>query len=333
MASITKRNGKFFVQVRRQGHSQSKTFQQRKDAEMWAKQVELDLERRDLPQDPRKQLKGMKLGQLVERYRDEVSPKKKAGNREQIFLNAFLRHGICRKDVADLKVSDFAKYRDERLETVTASSLKRGLVTLQNVFEKAKSEWGLPLKSNPVTDLKFSAQVVKRDRTLEAGELEAILDDARQRRNPCIVSIILFAVETGMRQGEIINMQWDHLDLKNRMLLIPETKNGTPRRIPLTRKAQEVLEGIDPVSDYVFPVTADCLQQAWRRILQRVGIEDLHFHDLRHHCITGLFDKGLHIGEVSAISGHKTWSQLKTYTNPRPEQILKKLDQGNATVR
>ncbi|MGA7324561.1 MAG: site-specific integrase [Rhodomicrobium sp.] len=326
MASITKRNGKYFVQVRKLGHSQSKTFTQRRDAETWAKQVELDLERTDLPQNPRKQLQGLTLGQLVERYRDTVSPRKKSAKNEQIFLNAFLRHDLAKKAVADIRVQHFSKYRDARLESISAISLKRELAILQNVFEIGKTEFGLPLKINPVADLKFSAQTVKRDRTLETGELEAILDDARQRKNLFILPIILFAIETGMRLGEIVNMQWDHLDLKNRMLLIPETKNGTPRKIPLTRKAQEVLEGIDPIGDFIFPVTANLLKLTWKRILQRVGIADLHFHDLRHTCITALFDKGLHIGEVSAISGHKTWSQLKTYTNPRPESILRKLD-------
>lgn len=83
---------------------------------------------------------------------------------------------------------------------------------------------------------------------------------------------------------------------------------------------------MDPLSDEIFPLSAGLLKLTWKRILQRVGISDLHFHDLRHHCITELFEKGLHIGEVSQISGHKTWSQLKTYTNPKPAAILAKLD-------
>ncbi len=333
MASITKRNGKFFVQVRKLGYSQSKTFSRRADAETWAKQVELDLERQDLPQDTRKQLKGMTLGDLVTMYRDQVSPKKKSAKSEQFVLNAFLRHSLCKKPLSDVKVKDFAAYRDLRLETVTAATLKRELAILQNVYQIGKTEFCLPIKSNPVADLKFSAQTVKRDRTLETVELQAILDEARQRRNPLIVSIIEFACETGMRRSEMLSMQWRHVDVRARMLLIPETKNGTPRRIPLTRKAQEVLEGIDPTGDYIFPVTATNLKQTWNRILEKLQIQDLRFHDLRHHCITGLFDKGLHIGEVSAISGHKTWSQLKTYTNPKTASILAKLDAfeaGNA---
>ena len=326
MASITKRNGKYFVQVRRCGHSQSKTFTQRKDAENWAKQLELELERRDLPTDPRKKLKDVTLGSLIERYRDTVSIRKKSGKNEQIVLNAFLRHDITKKPVVDVTTSDFALYRDERLQTVSPTTLKRELTVLQNVYKIAKKDWGLPLKHNPVTDLGFSAPVVRRDRVLQDGELELIVEDARTRKNPLILPIILFAIETGMRLGEIVAARWDHLDLKNRLLLIPETKTATPRKIPLSLKAMEILEGLDPLSDEIFPLSAGLLKLTWKRILQRVGISDLHFHDLRHHCITELFEKGLHIGEVSQISGHKTWSQLKTYTNPKPAAILAKLD-------
>lgn len=214
MASITKRNGKYFVQVRRCGHSQSKTFTQRKDAENWAKQLELELERRDLPTDPRKKLKDVTLGSLIERYRDTVSIRKKSGKNEQIVLNAFLRHDITKKPVVDVTTSDFALYRDERLQTVSPTTLKRELTVLQNVYKIAKKDWGLPLKHNPVTDLGFSAPVVRRDRVLQDGELELIVEDARTRKNPLILPIILFAIETGMRLGEIVAARWDHLDLR-----------------------------------------------------------------------------------------------------------------------
>ncbi len=329
MASITKRNGKYFVQVRRHGHSQSRTFTQRRDAENWAKQLELDLERRDLPADPRKTLKGMTLAELIERYRDTVSVKKKAAKNEATCLNAFLRHEIAKKLVSQVTTKDFADYRDERLKTVKPTTLKRELTILQSVYNVAEKEWGLPLKLNPVEELGFSATLVKRDRILEKHELELIIQDAEKRSNKLILPVILFALATGMRQGEILKARWSDLDLKNRTLTISETKTGTPRRIPLTKKALEVLEGLDPSESKdgrIFSLKAELLKLTWKRILQRSGIVGLTFHDLRHTCITWLFDLGLHIGEVSTISGHKSWSQLKTYTNPKLSGIITKLD-------
>ena len=331
MATITKRGNKYRVQVRRDGSYISETLTTRKDAEAWARKKEIELDQGDLPSDPRKQLKGMQLCELVSKYRDEVSPRKKSARDEIIVLNAFLRHPICRKAIADIKVKDFAEYRDQGLQEVSPVTLKRQLAIIQNIYEIGKKDFGFPIKTNPVADLNFSAKVVRRDRRLENNELELILEDARQRKNPYIEPIILFALETSMRLSEIVAMQWSHIDLKTRLLLIPETKNGHSRKIPLSRKAVEVLEGIDPETEQVFPVTANCLKLTWKRILQRVGIEDLHFHDLRHEGISSLFDKGLHINEVRQISGHRTLSQLSTYTHARPENILAKLDRHEAS--
>jgi integrase len=331
MATISKTNtGRYLVQVRRKGYpAQSKTFTHRKDAETWGKQKELEIERGELPNDPRKQLNGMTLRELVEKYRDEVSPKKRSGKNEQIVLNAFLRDDIVKKLVADISVKDFAKYRDKRLEKVAETTLKRELNTIQNIFKVAISEWQLPLKINPVTELGFTAKTVERDRRPTADELERIIADAKQRRNPQILQLVILAYETGMRRSELLAMRWAHLNLRNRTLLIPDTKTEIPRRIPLGLKAMAVLEGIDPVSDKVFTITANALRLTWDRMMEKLGIEGLTWHDARHDAVSTLFEHGLSIGEVSLISGHRDWKSLKRYTNPRPADIIKKLDKAH----
>lgn len=127
MASIRKHRTKWQVQVRRTGlPALSKSFINRKDAEIWARQKELQIDRRELPKDP-KQLERITLAQLVIRYRETITPHKRAAAFETIILNAFLRHSICNKKISDLTVQDFAAYRDERLRHVKASSLKRML--------------------------------------------------------------------------------------------------------------------------------------------------------------------------------------------------------------
>jgi hypothetical protein len=120
----------------------SKSFHLLKDAEAWARQTEIQADRRDLPEDPR-QLQRYTLGELVVRCRDTVTPSKRSAKVETIVFNAFLRHSICAKRLSDLTASDFNKYRDERLAEVKAYSLKRMLSPIQNLFEVAKSEWGL----------------------------------------------------------------------------------------------------------------------------------------------------------------------------------------------
>jgi integrase len=326
MATITKRKGKYRVQVRKNGTSISETFTLRKDAETWGKQKELEIERGELPCDPKSKLKGLTLHDLVVRYRDTVTPQKKSRKQETSALNKFLRHGICSKALADVATSDFSEYRDERLQTVTAVTLQRELATIHNVYTVASDEWGIPIKENPLDKLALKATPVERERRLREGELDLIIADAKARKNQLILPVILFAIETGMRLSEILGAEWRHLDLKTRTLRIPDAKNGTPRRIPLTRNAIEVLEGLDTDEDHVFPINSSTFKNTWLRMMDRLKIEDLHFHDLRHEGISILFEKGLNVPEVASISGHKDWKKLRIYANPRPADILKKLD-------
>ncbi len=158
------------------------------------------------------------------------------------------------------------------------------------------------------------------------GELVRIVADASKRKNPLVLPVILFAIETGMRRGEIFAMRWQDIDFGSRCLLIPETKNGCPREIPLSDKAWEILQVLDRRSKGVFPISANLFCLTWKRIIKRLGIRNLRFHDLRHEAISSFFEKGLNIPEVATISGHKDWRMLKVYTQPRAEDIQKKLN-------
>jgi hypothetical protein len=122
MATIRKRGTKWQVQIRSVGvRAISRSFHMRKDAEAWGRQMEVQADRRELPRDP-KALQRLTLGQLVERYRDTVSVRKRGYDVERIVLNAFLRHRICSKPLSEIEASDFASYRDERLMTNTLTN-------------------------------------------------------------------------------------------------------------------------------------------------------------------------------------------------------------------
>src|SRR5690606_29443600 len=132
----------------------SRSFIHRQDAEKWARSVELGLDRTLLPSDPRV-LRQISLGDLVRRYMEAVSPRKKSCEIERIELRAFLRHQICAKKVSELRTVDFADYRDERLRAVKPTSLKRTLAPIRHLFEVARKEWGLPISENPIAALNF----------------------------------------------------------------------------------------------------------------------------------------------------------------------------------
>jgi hypothetical protein len=149
MATIRKRGDRWQVQVRRTGQShRTASFLQRKDALEWARQTEVQADRRELPTDP-KSLESITLASLVERYRDEITTRKKGGDTEIIVLNAFLRHKLCTKVISSITSQDFALYRDERLKSVAPSTVKRQLAPIQNLFEIARREWHCPSGRTP----------------------------------------------------------------------------------------------------------------------------------------------------------------------------------------
>lgn len=352
MASIRKRNGKWNVQVRRRGHEpRSKSFLVKADALEWAREIERSLDRQELGPD-RKTLKGITLAELVTRYRDEVLPKKRSSRFETVLLNRFLRYPIASKSLNDLQPKDFAQYRDERLKEVsrltgrpvTAKSLRRELAPLYHMFKVAKAEWHIPT-GNPLQDLYLPAVDVRRERRLRPGEEERLLSEARKLKNldgspnPFVVPIILFALETAMRQGEILAVEFRNVDFERSLLVIPITKNGHSRTIPLTDRAMACLtlafaqprKIIGPPcltpTTKPFPTDVEVVKSSWTRICKRAEprIEDLHFHDLRHEAISRLFELGLSIPEVASVSGHRTPAMLFRYAHASREAIQAKL--------
>lgn len=147
---------------------------------------------------------------------------------------------------------------------------------------------------------------------------------------PLLDPMVVLAVETAMRLGELLNLTWGHLDLTARVATLPETKNGESRRVPLSTRAVEVLRGIPRhLSDArVFWrwSRADSFENAWRRAVGKAGIADLRFHDLRHEATSRLFERGFNMMEVAAITGHKTLQMLKRYTHHlRAETLVARL--------
>jgi integrase len=280
MVTIRKRGAKWQVQIRRVGFpSVTRSFLVRKDAEAWARQTEVQADRSELPNNL-KVLHRITLGQLVERYRDTVSVKKRGYEVERIVLTAFLRHPVCRKPLSHIRTEDFVAYRDDRLKTIKVTTLKRELSPLHNLFELARDEWGLPLPENPLGKLRLRLPQNRRERRLKEGELDRLIAAAQPCRNSLILPIILFGLATGMRRGEILSLRWDHINSEDHSLLIPHTKNGHSRILPLMRAATEVLDTVPVTGDRVFPLTANAFRLAWDRLRARADLADLHFHDL-----------------------------------------------------
>jgi len=195
------------------------------------------------------------------------------------------------------------------------------------MFEIARKEWGLPLRENPLSALSLKGSSPRRERRLGPDELERLIDAAKLSRTPLLIPIILFALVTGMRRGEILGTRWQDVDWATKSLLIPSSKNGYPRVIPLVEEALHILDRLPRKAEHVFPMHANALRLSWGRLRRRAGCDDLHFHDLRHEAISRFFEAGLSTPEVALISGHRDPRMLFRYTHPLRERILAQLSQ------
>ena len=187
MATIRKRNGKYQVQVRRQGCAPiSKTFLKLDDAKAWARLTEVEADQVGLPVDPRVLTKTT-VAMILERYRDDIVVKKRGREVETLIVNALLRQPWCKRSLAQIDSATFAEYRDTRLQTVQACTVKRELGILQHAFDIAAREWSIPLRVNPLKPITKPAVSNRRDRRLQKGELDRLLKAAGKTRNPFLL--------------------------------------------------------------------------------------------------------------------------------------------------
>lgn len=329
MATFKKRNGKWFVQVRRKScPSQSRTFATKAEAQAWALSIENSNAHSLLSPVSQPPHMAFTLGDLIERYRQEVTPQKRSHHSEYARLGKILREDMCTKSFRDLAPTDLAAYRDRRVRLVSPATVVRELSLISHAIETARREWGLTSLENPVLLVRKPRFNNARHRRLQPGELEQLQSAISTCRNPYVWPILHFAIETGMRRGEILNLKWRDVDLASRTIFIPLTKTDKPRTIPLTQGALAILRDLTPSTSSdtcVFPVSSEAFKLAWRRVLQRSGLHDFHFHDLRHEAISRFFEIGLSMPEVALISGHRDPRMLFRYTHLQASNLANKL--------
>jgi integrase len=323
MATIRTRNGKYQVLIRRQGSpDQTKTFIQRRDAELWARQKDAEIDRSeyvslDLLKQP--------LSVLIQRYLESVTPLKKSAATEAYRVKRLLRDRIAEVPIKLLAQSHLAEFRDRRLAD-GRRACHHDLVTLRHIIEVARKDWGYPIADNPVTRIQWPAPVRARTRRLLPTEYERLGAASDKSYVWYLWPVINLALETAMRRGEILGLRWDQVDLDRRIAVLKETKNGDDREVPLSLAAVSWIERLPKGKPRLVPVSADALRQSWRRLVDRAGIDDLRFHDLRHEAITRLIEAGLSVPEVALISGHRDIRQLHRYTHLRADNLIKRLD-------
>jgi integrase len=330
MAYLRKTDGGWRAQVERNGVRKSRTFQTKAAATLWSSAEEAEILAVKRGAIPRKT-----FAQALERYRDEISPRKRGGAWEVKRINALLRdHPVMvGKPLLSIDGADLAEWRDARIAKVTRGAVQRDVNVISNVFTIARDEWKW-IKDTPFRGFRAPGDNPPRIRRILPSEIRRILRHLGYRagvqphsKSAQTGFAFLISLRTGMRAGEILAINQDRLDRIRRVVHVPhktEHLTGRPRAVPLSKHALRLLQ---PFSrGFEWTVTSASLDALFRKARESLLIHDLHFHDARADALTR-FARKVDVMQLARISGHKDLRILMDhYYRVTPAEIAGRLD-------
>jgi len=305
MATYRKRLGRVRVEVARKGVRRSATFDTKAQAQAWAAKVEFNA-----THVPRKT-----LHDALQRYFDTVSIHKKGERWERMRIAAFKRQ-LPNRLLSATTSDALSRWRDDRLKTVSTGTVRREMNLFGNILETATVEWGW-LEANPFRKVKRPPDGKPKDRVISDSEAEEFVHECHSPIQKLVAAAFLFALETGMRAGEIVGIKQDQISEK--FVTLPETKNGTARKVPLSRKARDLLPIVG------FQLNSYQLDVHFRKVRDRLG-KDYTFHAARHTAATRIARSGkLTPYELCAMFGWKKLEMAMRYVNSQASDIADRL--------
>lgn len=334
MASIRFRDGKWNVQVRKRGHSESKTFISKTDARAWALQIEASLEASG--HDKYHRGRGKTLSDALDEYGRRVTPTKASKIWETRRIKYLKGEHIASIPLADIDTPDLAEWVEERLKTVKSSTVNRDLNLLSNVFSKCVSQWRW-MKFNPARELDRPQDPPPRERRISDEEKKRILFvlgyDSGVPETPRELTGLYFliALETAMRLGEIHSISEETFlpDLQCVRLLndksakLSKSRGRTYRDVAISKKAVELIKLLLQCDIVTKPHNVSKL---FENAVTLAGIDNLTFHDSRHEACTRLAAK-VEVMQLAKITGHRDLRYLlNVYYNPTTLELASQLD-------
>lgn len=338
MATIVERRtskGKrrYQVQVRRKGRpTLNQTFGNKTLAKEWAKEVEGRISSSRFLR--RVEEEKHTLGDCIDRYNDENL----AGLSERERLNRTRYLTWWGERIGDLALSEvtpavITETRAKLLKKVSGPTSNRYLAALSALLMIAEKEW-MWIDQNPVRKIRRRPEHRGRVRFLSKEERKSLLEACEANSDPRLYPLVLFALTTGARKGELLGLKWSDVDLKNRRARLRKTKNNDRRTISFPGPAGDLLKRMSKtphISGYVFanPEGKPLFREkTWRKALSAAKIEDFRFHDLRHTAASYLAMSGATLPELAAFLGHRTLAMVQRYahlTEPHSEAVAERM--------
>jgi integrase len=267
------------------------------------------------------------FGELMERFLQEHVIKKASRRSYEGYVRRLREFFGDATPLADITPRLIVEYKNRLFaDGLAPASVNRHLAALKKAFNLAVREWEW-CQRNPVLSVSMERENNGRDRWLTVEEESRLLAAC----GPWLRDIVQFALGTGMRMGEILSLSWRGVDLTRRTVMVCQSKNGERRTIPLNQTVLAVIRESAKVrslnTDLVFPSKANTrlesghLRRSFRLALKRAGIEDFHFHDLRHTFATRLVQAGVELYKVQRLLGHKSPMMTQRYAHHYPESL------------
>ena len=315
-----KKNGKWLFEINKKGYPRlSKGFDDLRTGKKWASKIEHEIETGQFEDLTKASKTTMRA--LLEKYRDEITVDKKGHREESAKINLLIRNDISSHTITSLKAHHLYKFKKESDKVRAPATTNKYLHMLQNVWNTAKKVWGITMPPyNPFELVTMHKVDNARDRVLTTDEYSKLLVACSEGNMPVLRDIVIFAYETGARQGEILKLKRSDVDFDKRLCTFLDTKNGEDRTIPLTDAAIEILKR-HRFGDTLFSLLPRRLRKHFSIACRRAAITNFRFHDLRACFCTNALLSGMTIPEVSVLSGHKDWKQLQRYTRIKPEDL------------
>lgn len=273
----------------------------------------------------------MTLAKALEKYQEEVTENKKSADTEKYRIAKLKRYDIAAISLYRVSPDAVVKFLGElRKEGLSENSLRKYCALISHLYTVAVKRWRLEV-TNPIKQIELPSNGKPRKRRLE-GDEEAKLVAELKKAGPYVLPAFLLAVETTMRQSELLGLQWENivLDEQSGVARLVDTKNGESRDVPLTSTAVEILKELKrlprSIDGRVFPISKPVFRRAWEKAREKAEAPDLRWHDLRHEGTSRLFELGLNWVEASSITGHKTPQMIKDYTHLRAVKLADKLN-------
>ena len=347
MANIEKRKTKdgktrYRVLVRLKGYPpQSGTFERLTDAKKWASKTENDI--RENRHFKYAEAKRHTVAEMIDRYMTDVLPRKgKRFKEERGYQLEYWKQQIGSYTLADATPAVIAQTRDNLLQAPargdrprSPASVNRHLAALSAVYTIAVKEW-MWLDDSPMRKVSKLKEPRGRVRFLSEAERTALLESCRQSDEPLLYPLVVTAISTGARLGELLGLRWSNVDFQMGLIRLEDTKNDERRAVPLTGHALEQVRELSSVrridTDLVFPFKGgkQGMRTPWEKALKAAKIDDFRFHDLRHSAASYLAMNGATLAEIAEILGHKTLQMVKRYahlTEQHTSQVVSRMNE------